>query len=56
MQTEIPQDQLERIQPLVDRFLTPFHELELAIPLAAESAADYVLQEETLGAELADPR
>ncbi len=44
MQNEITQEQLENIKPMVDRFLAPFRQLELAIPLDAESALTYELQ------------
>ena len=44
MQNEIPQAQLDKVRPLVDRFLSPFHELELTIPLQTESAVIYQLQ------------
>lgn len=51
MQTEMTQEQLEKIKPLVDRFLAPFHQLELAIPLETESASIYLLEPETPRAE-----
>ena len=54
MQNDIPQEQLEKVKPLVDRFLSPFHELELAIPLETESASIYLLEPETPGAEPGD--
>ncbi len=44
MQNEMTQEQLEKIRPLVDRFLSPFHQLELAIPLETESAVIYLLE------------
>ena len=44
MQNEMTQEQLEKIKPLVDRFLAPFRQLELAIPLDVESALTYELQ------------
>ena len=43
MQNEIPQAQLDKVKPLVDHFLSAFHQLELAIPLETESAAIYQL-------------
>ncbi|MDQ6760395.1 MAG: hypothetical protein M3Z32_11110 [Acidobacteriota bacterium] len=46
MHNEITQEQLEKIKPMVDRFLAPFRELELAIPLHIESALSYELQPE----------
>ena len=44
MQNEIPQAQLDQVQPLVDRFLSAFHQLELTIPLETESAVIYQLE------------
>ncbi len=56
MQTEITQEQLEKIKPMVDRFLAPFRELELAIPLDVESALSYELQPEIPQPEEGDRR
>src|SRR5437763_560624 len=41
MASEIPQEQLQRIRPLVDQFLSAFQNLELTIPLDTESALTY---------------
>ncbi len=56
MQNEITQEQLEKIKPLVDRFLAPFRQLELAIPLDVESALTYELQPENLQPEAGELR
>lgn len=51
MENEITQEQLEKLKPLVDRFLAPFRQLELAIPLETESALIYELSPEIAGLE-----
>ncbi len=56
MLNEITQEQLEKIKPMVDRFLAPFRQLELAIPLDVESALTYELQPENSQPEEGDPR
>ncbi|MGI8745708.1 MAG: hypothetical protein ACR2NN_24665 [Bryobacteraceae bacterium] len=44
MPNDIPQEQLDRIQPRVDQFLVAFRQLELAIPLDACSALTYQVE------------
>jgi len=44
-QPDIPQDQLDRIQPMVDRVLSPFRQLETTLPLELESALNYTLED-----------
>jgi hypothetical protein len=46
MPEEIPQEQLERIRPMLDRFLSAFQKLEVAIPLETDSALTYRLEPE----------
>jgi hypothetical protein len=41
MAEDIPQEQLERIRPMVDRFLSAFKKVELTIPLETDSALTY---------------
>jgi len=41
LKPEIPPEQLERIQPLVDQLLAPLRRQTLQLPSDADSALDY---------------